>query len=258
MSEIPAQVAVWRQRLLPSLIRHVVPAVVGWLLSVVLIAQVGAKLGITQAMWEQAATAVVTALWYGLWRVVELYWPRVGAVVLGLGVSGPTYVPRHRANVAEILGRALPSNEGDRGDSGTAKTWLIAGWMTLIILGSLAIVAVQVASAPAADAHTRPVEHVSVNRVTNCMGVLSVAFSLEVLRGRQWTFRQDDGGAVVEVHHLGSGAGPGGHWEAYRTTSGGEGHLRVDTSAGIPYWDSVRVRHAGWTSSPALPQACQP
>ena len=114
----------------------------------------------------------------------------------------------------------------------------------------------QAASAPPADAHTRPVEHVAVNRVVDCRGVVAVAFSLEVLHGREWTFRQDDGAAVVELHHLGAAAGPGGHWEAYPVTSGGEGHLRVDVSAGVPYYDSVRVRHAGWTSSARLPEGC--
>jgi len=166
-----------------------------------------------------------------------------------------TYVPwlaKTRPDGAHELGR----DEDAPADAGTVRGWLVIGVMALLVIASMVFVAMLAGSAAPADAHMRPVEHVAVNRVTDCRGVLAVAFSLEVLHGREWTFRQDDGAAVVEVHHLGAAAGPGGHWEAYPATSGGEGHLRVDTAAGLPFWDAVRVRHSGWTSSPAVAVEC--
>lgn len=165
-----------------------------------------------------------------------------------------TYVP--------WLAKAAPDGRHEAGrdedqpaDAGTVRGWLLIGVMALLVIAAMAFVALLAGSAPAA-AHPRPVEHVAVNRVVDCRGVVTVAFSLERPVGRVWEFVQDDGAAVVELHHLGAAAGPGGHWEAYPTASGGEGHLRVDVSAGVPYYDSVRVRHGGWTSSARLPEGC--
>ena len=210
--DLPAQVTAWREKLLPSLVRHVVPAAVGWLLSVALVARFGDALGITRAVWEQAATAVVTAAWYGVWRVVELYWPRIGAAVLGLGVAGPTYVARHRA----------------ASDTGKARSWLIVGVMTLLVLASLAFVAIEVSVAPPAGASTgrrTPIlPHVLTAQA--CDGTLTITYGARALYGRELRDRLDDGMVRAELLEVSGRSGPDGQWQRIPATSGGENHLR--------------------------------
>lgn len=153
--------------------------------------------------------------------------------------------------VVTPLVRYLEPGEGDRGDSGTARAVLV----TLVGFALAGALVVATLLAGPAEAHRRPAEHVRANGAQVCGSTLLVAFELEQLDRGEWTFRQDDGGAVVQLRHQGAAAGPGGHWETYRTASGGEGHLRVAVG-GLPYWDAVRVVHAGVASSPRLPQEC--
>ena len=177
------------------------------------------------------------------------------------GVLPPAWVPWVRVTLALLTAvgvYAVPNAPRvvyvrGRGDRGAARPGLLAA---LAALGTAVLLVLATLLAGPADAHRR-VEHVDANRACLSSGaVLVVSFDLEQLHGRTWTFLEDDGAAVVELHHVGAAAGPGGHWEAYptRTRSGGEGHLRVDVS-GLPYWDAARVVHRGIASSPVLPEA---
>ena len=77
-----------------SIVRTIVPIVVGWLLSLAVVSQ----LGISEDQVTQAVTAVVTAVYYVAARAVEVYVaPRVGALLIGLGVAGPVSYGRHEA-----------------------------------------------------------------------------------------------------------------------------------------------------------------
>lgn len=147
--------------------------------------------------------------------------------------------------------RNVPSTYVPRHDAGSTRTVLV----TLVGFAIAGLLVLATLVAGPADAHRRPPLHVRTNGAQVCSGVLLVAFSLEELRGNAWTFRQDDGSAVVQLRHQGAAAGPGGHWETYATASGGEGHLRVDV-VGLPYWDAVRVVHGGIASSERLPEEC--
>lgn len=147
-------------------------------------------------------------------------------------------------------GVGSPVSEGDRGDSGSART-VFAALVGFVLAGILVVATLLAGPAEA----RRPAEHVATNGAQVCGSTLLVAFSLERLDGRAWAFRQDDGTATVQLRHQGAAAGPGGHWETYPAASGGEGHLRVAV-AGLPYWDAVRVVHGGIASSPRLPVEC--
>lgn len=175
--------------------------------------------------------------------IPESWVPWVRLIVAVATVVGVVWVP-NAPRVVYVRGR---------GDVGAARTGLL-GTLAAVASAALLVITAIAAAAPA-DAHRR-VEHVDANRASLSSGVLVVSFDLEQLHGRTWTFLEDDGAAVVELHHVGAAAGPGGHWEAYptRTRSGGEGHLRVDVS-GLPYWDAARVVHRGIASSPVLPEA---
>jgi hypothetical protein len=70
---------------LPSILRTVVPLIVGWVLA----QPVVAGLGVTEADATTAATAVVTGLYYVAVRLLEQLHPRFGWL-LGLPVA-PTY-----------------------------------------------------------------------------------------------------------------------------------------------------------------------
>lgn len=137
------------------------------------------------------------------------------------------------------------------GDAGTARTLLV----TLVGFSLAGLLVAATLLAGPAEAHRRPAEHVRTNGAQVCGGTLLVAFELEQLVGGAWTFRQDDGAAVVQLHHHGNGAAPGGQWETYVPASGGEGHLRLSV-VGRPFWDAVRVMHDGIASSPRLPVEC--
>lgn len=136
-------------------------------------------------------------------------------------------------------------------DTGSARPGLLGALLAFAAAGLLIVTAVL---AGPAEAHRR-VEHVGVTSARVCSSTLVVGFGLERLQAGAWGFLQDDGHAVVQLHHLGAAAGPGGRWVAYpdRTTSGGEGSLRVAVGS-LPYWDAVRVVHAGVASSPRLPE----
>lgn len=140
---------------------------------------------------------------------------------------------------------------GRHEDAGTSR----AAFAALVGFALAAALVVATLLAGPADAHRRPAEHVRTNGAQVCGGTLLVAFELEQLVGGAWTFRQDDGAAVVQLHHLGNGAAPGGQWETYVPASGGEGHLRLSV-VGRPFWDAVRVVHDGIASSPRLPVEC--
>jgi hypothetical protein len=199
--------------------------------------------GLDPARWPWLATVLAVAA--GLTRLMAA--PQVEAFL-------QTYLP--------WLAKAKPDGEHELGraeddpyvDTGSIRSWLMIGLMALLVIASLAFVALMAASAPPADARTRPVEHVRVAQATDCRGVLDVNISFERPRGREWVFREDDGAGVIELHFLGAAAGPGGHWDARPSRSGGEGHYLVST-VGLQTWDAVRVRHAGWTSSQAVVSA---
>lgn len=186
-------------------------------------------------------------------------WVRVTlAILTAVGVYAVRNDPAPAQTVMNVSGydakhlqRAFDDQLRHRRDTGSARTVLV----TLVGFAIAALLVVATMLAGPAEARPRPVEHVGVTFARTCSGVLEVGFGLEVLHGRAWTWRQDDGTAVVELHHLGSAAGPGGHWEAYpaRSGSGGEGRLRVDV-VGLPYWDAVRIVHGGVASSQRVPE----
>jgi hypothetical protein len=79
--------------LAPSIVRTVVPLIVGYLLSLPIIP----ALGITGDQLTNAVTLALAGAYYVVGRVIEVYvMPRTGAVMIGLGVGGPTYQPTHR------------------------------------------------------------------------------------------------------------------------------------------------------------------
>lgn len=75
-----------------SIVRTVVPIVVGWVLGL----PIADWLGITAEQATQAVSAVLAAAWYVLFRLAEVYLtPRLGWF---LGVaSAPEYQPKHAA-----------------------------------------------------------------------------------------------------------------------------------------------------------------
>lgn len=167
-----------------------------------------------------------------------------------------TYLPwlaKQAPDGRHELGRDESTTAGAPVDGGRAHPVLLAG----LLLAALAVVCSVLLVADRADAKPRPVVHVDAIRVMQCGGVVEVAYGFErVNRWNQWVWLPDDGTATVELHHLGANAGPGGSWVKYPAASGGEGRLRIDVSAGIPFWDSARVTRGGYVSSPVLPVEC--
>jgi hypothetical protein len=217
-----------------SVVRTVVPLVVGWLLSLAVVP----RLGFTEAEVTQAVAAVLAGLWYIGWRVVELYVaPRFGALFIGLGVAAPSY-GKHEA------GRP-PA------DAGHARAWLLTGLGTLA-----AILLLAAATAPSAVSQPRTPAHVQVIAAYDCNGELITVYGLERYRetsdGGEWVFQQDDGTVELQLHRIGNGAREGGQWTTYPTRSGGEGR-RLFRDVGVPTWDAVRVVRDGVASSQALP-----
>lgn len=79
--------------MLPSIIRTVVPLVVGLLLGWA--AKVG--LDLPEGAVTEIVTALITAAYYALARLVEQAWPGLGRVLLSLGlVRGAPVYPRGR------------------------------------------------------------------------------------------------------------------------------------------------------------------
>lgn len=188
----------------------------------------------------QIAVVLDQALDAGALPASWVPWVRVG---LALATAVGVYAVRNTPAPVEHVYR--------RGDTGSARTLLVA--LVGFALAGLLVVATLLAGP--AEAHRRTPLHVDVNDARVCSSTLLVAFDLEQLVAREWTFRQDDGAAVLQLRHHGAAAGPAGHWETVTSTSGGEGHLRAQVG-GLPYWDAVRVVHRGIVSSPRLPVEC--
>lgn len=201
-----------------SAVRTIVPIIVGWALSLPIVQ----TLGFTEAELTQAATAAVIGLYYLIGRVVEVFFPQIGRVMLG-GFGAPTY-GRHEAGRPD-------------GDGGYSRAHVLV----ILAAGAVVCLAAVAVGASSADAHRRPLPYVGIT--VACIepaGVLSVRWTSADLSGRDWRPRMDDGSAFVELHHLGAGAGPGGSWVVGRRLAAGEHHARVALS-GEPTWDAVRV-----------------
>ncbi len=76
-----------------SLIRTVVPIIIGWLLSLPIVPPLLDALGVTteraSTVLSAAFTAALSAIWYAAVRLLEKRWPSLG-VLLGVPVT-PTY-----------------------------------------------------------------------------------------------------------------------------------------------------------------------
>ena len=192
----------------------------------------------------QLATVLDEAQVAGVLPHAWLPWVRVVlALATALGVWAVPNVP---------MPALLPEHGRDRGTS----TLMVSTVMAVLLVAAATWLLIALAIAPPASAH-RSVEHVRASSARVCGHLLLVGVELEQRHGREWVFAQDDGLATVQLRYLGNGAGPGGHWETIASVSGGEGLHRVDVG-GRPYWDAVRVVHAGVASSPHLAEGCTP
>jgi len=75
--------------LLTALLRTVVPAVAGWSLT----QAVSAWLGVDGSAVTLALTGALTSVYYSAGYAIGTRWPKVGALLLGMGAGkgGPTY-----------------------------------------------------------------------------------------------------------------------------------------------------------------------
>ena len=141
-----------------------------------------------------------------------------------------------------------------RDDTGAASPRLLAVFLAVAGL-------VTVALAGDAQARPGPAPHIRVTSASKCDGTLAIGYGIETFHRGAWDFQQDRGDVRVELHHIGSGAGPGGHWDppANAPFRHVEGHFAVRVVA-EPTWDAVRVilPDPGWgdvASSQALATA---
>lgn len=73
--------------MLPSIIRTVVPLIVGWLLSIPVVA----GLGIDQSALETLFSTLISIVYYVVVRQIEKYYPKAG-ILLGYPAA-PSYTP---------------------------------------------------------------------------------------------------------------------------------------------------------------------
>lgn len=234
--------------LLPSLVRTVVPLIVGWLLSW----PVTQSLGVTEPQVTAAVTAAVTALYYLAARVIEAYAPRVGAILVGLGIPAPSY----RA----VDGRHELGRDGDHGDTGGARVAVV------LVVAVLSVAALAAVPASASGGHRpRVVVAPKVEHTRLCGDVLEVDWEALRLDGRDWRAWLDDGTAVLEAHEVSGRSGPGGLWAPVEYAADGgsrEGTLRWPGYGRSDWygqhWAQVRVVVAGYRSPdmPITEEAC--
>lgn len=84
--------------LLPSITRTAVPVIVGWLVSLPLVVRLEDLFGVAEddrsAWLARGLTAAITVAYYAAARFVEQRYPKLGGVLVGLGVAkAPVYPP---------------------------------------------------------------------------------------------------------------------------------------------------------------------
>jgi hypothetical protein len=162
------------------------------------------------------------------------------AVATALGVRKVENAPMTTAPArayAELV--ALADEEarrrGYRGDGGYARPRLLWG----ALLPMAAVLAVAASGAPA-QAHGPVAPLPVITDIEQCDGVLTVDFTVIELEAGRLTVMHDPGDVFIELHHVGSAAGPGGKWSPPERLGAGNGQALADV-AGLPTWDLARV-----------------
>lgn len=175
--------------------------------------------GLDPAELPWLATALLAAA--AVTRIMSL--PEVDAILQRLGI-GLQQDGRHE------LGRTE-----DRGAAGV-RVGLVLALVAVVML------AMPAAAAPRRHLVVRPGPlFVGITSARTCMGLLELRYSTERLGRGAWEVVPDGWGADVQLHRIGTAAGPGGRWEpAPEPTRRGEGYVGVPASS-LPTWDLARV-----------------
>jgi hypothetical protein len=99
--------------------------------------------------------------------------------------------------------------------------------------GVTVLVGAGVLTGSVASARPEPI-HVGVTSTRVCGGVLEVYYNTEVLQGREWMIRLDDGATALQLRDV------AGRWRPVASKSGGEGARRFPWAGG---YDAARIVH---------------